>query len=68
MTITSQNSNEESSDSLDIDMPDIEFSCRVDQILMALSSFDGPFNFSVSGQQIHMWQGDLRIVVMQMRG
>jgi DNA polymerase-3 subunit beta len=68
MTITSQNSNEESSDSLDIDMPDVEFSCRVDQILMALSSFDGPFNFSVSGQQIHMWQGDLRIVVMQMRG
>jgi DNA polymerase-3 subunit beta len=68
MTITSQNSNEESSDSLDIDMPDVEFSCRVDQILMALSSFDGPFNLSVSGQQIHMWQGDLRIVVMQMRG
>jgi hypothetical protein len=40
----------------------------VDQMIDAISSFDGPFNFKVVPDKVLMWQGDLRIVVMQMRG
>jgi DNA polymerase-3 subunit beta len=68
LTITSKHNAEESSDSIDMDMPDIEFGCRVDQMIDAISSFDGPFNFKVVPDKVLMWQGDLRIVVMQMRG
>jgi len=67
LTITGGKAGDESSDSVDLDLPDVEFGANVDYLIDAVTSFDEVFNIACNGKQVWLWHDNVRIVVMAMR-